>query len=567
MGNNDKKPAFLKDAPLSRALDYAYRKSSGAIKTQEDVKEAIEAAYALFIYFCKNDYIFYLRVNNLFDELFRYLNELVPNQKTAVHQKEAKQVEPREFTTTVQKTIESSDQSRVINKIIEDLNRVTHQQKHSQLDLWILTSQQLAQVKFEHYSAIRDNRYHAHVALVRVLNNAVNDASFKSNPHYEDLLRACEQEKRNLNLMQSEMAKKHINLDGSKNIEAMHQSSDKISEGYESAKANILALLQKPGLGAYKKQADDVINQADDKLGIINTKYNAMIEALEIKLQTFCVDSKLEQKNIFSALAALIVQTQKEMNDNLSPHEHAAFNNLVKSINQHKKSIDSVTTPEALQAILGLCAEDLRRFMDKVKDNPHLSTILSKLKSIDGLLSTQAHRVTQASEQPSVPPVIDSAQEYIDKPSAPKSDFEMVIKSSGESLLAASATVKYRDEFAILRMDVGDQSNDLDNPIALFLSEVEYNFKLGKKSMDEDEFKDELDDLTKIDKLLGEMKMDLGVSKDVLYKKLETITIKISDLKRDYPENNYFSEADSLLKQLKSKLDEPDISSSASPKK
>ena len=50
-------------------------------------------------------------------------------------------------------------------------------------------------------------------------------------------------------------------------------------------------------------------------------------------------------------------------------------------------------------------------------------------------------------------------------------------------------------------------------------------------------------------------------------KKLEKLTIKISDLKRDYPENTHFEEADFLLKNLKSKLDDPVISPSASPKK
>ena len=553
----DKKTSALNDTPATRAHDVRIRKASG-IKTQEDVKEEIEAAYALFIYLCKTDYIFYLRVNHLFDELFTYLNELTPNKKTGGTQKATKPLKPREFTTTVYKTLESSDELRKIHQLLDELNRKIIEDD-SKLDQWLYTARQLREVKFEHYFAVRDNRHEAHVALFNVLEQAVNDQAVKGQPHYEALVRVYEQEKVNLAHMRHEVATNYINPDGSQNLKAMQESAEDVSRRYESAKNNILSLLQKPGLGVYKKQADDVITQADEKLEAINIKYNTMIEALELKLQKLCIDSKVEQKSIISNLSQLIQQIQKTNEPNLNSHERDAFDRFVHSIDKHSESIDNVTTPEALQGILGSVAHDLNQFIDVVKDNPNLTTILPKLKEVQGLLATKAQQALVAHE-PASP-----AEEHKVKLAAPTAHVDIGIKASAADtgslkndapLQAHSAT--YKEQLSQLRPKVIPKAHIADNPLSALLSQVEDSFTQAKEAMDEVELSEDEEDLTEIDELIQQVKTDLAASKEVPHKNIEKLKNKIGCLGTAYSENNYFREADLLLEQITAKLEEPD---------
>ncbi len=560
----DKKTSALNDTPATRAHDVRIRKASG-IKTQEDVKEEIEAAYALFIYLCKTDYIFYLRVNHLFDELFTYLNELTPNKKTGGTQKATKPLKPREFTTTVHKTLESSDELRKIHQLLDELNRKIIEDD-SKLDQWLYTARQLREVKFEHYFAVRDNRHEAHVALFNVLEQAVNDQALKGQPHYEALVRVYEQEKVNLAHMRHEVATNYINPDGSQNLKAMQESAEDVSRRYESAKNNILSLLQKPGLGVYKKQADDVITQADEKLEAINIKYNTMIEALELKLKTLSIDSKKEKKNIIAGISSIIKQTQEVMNENLSPREHAAFRDLLRQMNKHSESIDNVTTPEALQGILGSVAHDLNQFIDVVKDNPNLTTILPKLKEVQGLLATKA-RQSPVAYEPSSP-----TEEHKVKLTSPIAPVDIGINASSadtgalknDAPLQAHSAI-YKDQLSQLRTETIPEAHTADNPLSALLSQVEDSFTQAKDAMDEVELSDAEEDLTEIGELIQQVKEDLATSKEAPHKNIEKLTKKMGDLKRDYPENNHFREADILLEQITAKLEEPDSLTPPSP--
>lgn len=546
----DKKTSSLNDAPATKAHDVTIRKSSG-IKTQEDVKEEIELAYALFIYLCKTDYIFYLRVNHLFDALFTYLNELTLNKKIGSYQKEAKPLEPREFTTTVHKPLESTDEIRRIHQFLDDLNRKIIEE-NSKLDLWLYTARQLREVKFEHYSAVRDNRHEAHVALLNVLEQAVNDEAVRGQPHYDALVRVYEQEKVNLAFMQHEMGKNYTNPDGTQNLEAMQQSAEDVSRRYESAKINILSVLEKPGLGVYKKQADDVITQADEKLEAINLKYNAMVQVLELKLQKLCFDSKAEQKSIISNLSQLVQQIQKANEPNLNSHERDAFDRFVHSIDKHSESIDNVTTPEALQGILGSVAHDLNQFIDAVKDNPNLTTILPKLKEVEALLVTKAQQVPLAF-QPSSP-----AEDHNAKLAAPDTG---ALKNETSSQVHSTM---YKEQLSQLRMEIIPESHAADNPFSELMSQVEESFTQAKEAMDEVELSEDEEDLTDIDELIQQVKEDLAASK-APHQSIEKLKKKMSDLMYAYPENNHFLGADNLLQQLSAKLEEPDSPAPASP--
>ena len=531
---------LLSDAhsPITQKFNAWIRKLNG-FKTQEDIKEDVEREHYIFVYLCETNYIFYLLAHNLLHLLNKYLNELTDTHKLRIHRLHHMVLpkDPLETAIQFKSVLKSPEQNIYLHQLLEYLHHMAEQQ-NLQLNLWFHTAHQLRQVEFEHYQAIRDNRQQAYQSLFHVLEQTVSDTNTHE-PFYQHLHNMYEQERAQYFDLQTESIKPCINPDGTQNLEAMKQSQDKVVQAYEHLKKTLMTALSAPQYQAnekvqiYLSQVNTKAYQYDRELEIINTKFNALKNILQQRLETLRSNCKEEQKKLIDNLSELIGCTKDNCSD-LTKDEQSAFSHFIHQLKTHKENIDSIKTPESLQKIIGLCAHDLNDFIDQIKNNPQLKTTLTQLSDIKKLLmanATKAHLPEAMLEEKMLPKAAPLQPSLIKR--AESIATTQVFKAEIHKLSSPSL---------------------LDPHLFELLDEAERNFTAAKINP-ANPIDPEDEDVKIIETLFSKTKKTHIGSDENQYKNIDDLLNKVKSLKLFNPKNMELKDAMKNLDKLQKTFD------------